>query len=132
MLGMLVRATIGAIGFMVLDGLWLGVVMKAYYRDQLAPLARMADGGMAPNWYAALMVYVLLGVGIATLAIPRASSLGSAAAYGALLGLVIYGVYDFTNFSTLRQWPLGLTFIDWAWGGFASALCTMVVWTAAR
>ncbi len=128
----LMRAIVGAIGFMVLDGIWLGVVMKAYYRDQLAPLARMAEGGMAPNWYAALMVYLLLGVGIATLAIPRASTLGSAAAYGALLGLVIYGVYDFTNLSTLRQWPLALTFIDWAWGGFAAALCTMVVWIVAR
>ena len=28
-----------------------------------------------------------------------------AAAYGALFGLVVYGVYDFTNYSTLRQWP---------------------------
>ena len=25
---------------------------------------------------------------------------------GALLGLVAYGTYDFTNLSTLRNWPL--------------------------
>ena len=50
-----------------------------------------------------------------------------AAAYGAALGLVIYGVYDFTNFSTLRQWPLLLTFADVAWGTVATAACAALV-----
>ena len=48
--------------------------------------------------------------------IPRAPTLGSAAGYGALFGLVVYGVYDFTNYSTLRQWPFVLTLADVAWG----------------
>ena len=66
----------------------------------------MGDGGMAPNWPAAFVVYVLLGTGIALFVIPRASTRPSAAAaFGALFGLVVYGVYDFTNYSTLRQWP---------------------------
>ena len=125
-------AAIGTVVFMMLDGLWLGVVMKNFYRDQLAPIARLADGGMAPNWPAALVVWALLGLGIAVFVIPRAPTLPLAAAYGALLGFVIYGVYDFTNYSTLRQWPFAVVLADVAWGAVASAVCSMAVRIAAR
>jgi uncharacterized membrane protein len=128
----LVRIVAGAVGFMVLDGIWLGFVMKSYYRQQLAPIVRLADGGIAPNWPAAFAVYVLLGAGIAVFAVPRSASPGSAALSGLLLGLVIYGVYDFTNFSTLKDYPLTLALVDWAWGGVATATCTTLVWLFAR
>ena len=101
----LTHAAIGAVAFMVLDGVWLGLLMKNFYREQLAPIVRLGDGGMAPNWPAAFVVYALLGTGIALFVIPRAATVPAAAAYGALFGLVVYGVYDFTNYSTLRQWP---------------------------
>jgi uncharacterized membrane protein len=112
---------------MVLDALWLGVLMKNFYRTQLAPIVRLADGGIAPNWPAAFVVYVLLGTGIALFVIPRAPTVSLAAVYGVLFGLVVYGVYDFTNYSTLRQWPFVLTLADVAWGAVASAAAAVVV-----
>jgi uncharacterized membrane protein len=123
---------LGSLAFMVLDGVWLGIVMKGFYRSQLAPIARMADGGIAPNWPAALVVYLALGTGIAAFVLPRASTLAAAAGYGALFGLVVYGVYDFTNFSTLRQWPFVVTLVDVAWGAAASAIASAVVWSLLR
>ena len=125
-------AAIGAVAFMVLDGIWLGLVMKNFYRDQLAPIVRLGTGGIAPNWPAAFVVYALLGTGIALFVIPRASTASLAAAYGAVFGLVVYGVYDFTNYSTLRQWPFVLTLADVGWGAVASAACAAVVRSAAR
>jgi uncharacterized membrane protein len=122
----------GIVAFMVLDAIWLGVVMKTFYRHQLASIARLADGGIAPVWPAALVVYVLLGAGLAIFVAPRASSAASAAGYGALFGLVVYGVYDFTNYSTLKAWPFTLTLVDVAWGAAASALGGVAVWMAAR
>lgn len=128
----LILTAAGAVAFMVLDGLWLGVVMKGFYRAQLAPIVRLADGGIAPNWPAALVVYVLLGLGIAAFVVPRAPTVQAAALSGALLGLVVYGVYDFTNYSTLRQWPLLLTFVDLGWGIVATAVAAAAVWVAVR
>ena len=125
-------AAVGAVTFMVLDGVWLGLLMKNFYRDQLAPIVRLADGGIAPNWPAAFVVYVLLGTGIALFVMPRATTISSAAGYGALFGLVVYGVYDFTNYSTLRQWPFALTLVDVAWGTLASAAAALVMWIVAR
>jgi uncharacterized membrane protein len=120
-------AAFGAVAFMVLDAVWLGVLMKNFYRNQLAPIVRLADGGIAPNWPAAFVVYVLLGTGIALFVIPRAPTVSLAAVYGVLFGLVVYGVYDFTNYSTLRQWPFVLTMADVAWGAVASAAAAVVV-----
>ena len=112
-----------ALGFMILDGIWLGVVMKSFYRDQLAPIARLADGGLAPNWPAAFFVYVALGLGITVFVMPRAADATAAAAFGALFGLVVYGVYDLTNFATLAHYPLALMCVDMAWGTAATAIC---------
>ena len=125
-------AAIGAVAFMVLDAVWLGLLMKSFYREQLAPIARLANGGIAPNWPAAFVVYALLGTGIALFVIPRAPTVPLAAAYGALFGLVVYGVYDFTNYATLRQWPLMLTFADVTWGVVASAACAVALRIVAR
>jgi uncharacterized membrane protein len=126
------QVAVGAIAFMVLDGIWLGLLMKDFYREQLAPIVRLADGGIAPNWPAAFVVYVLLGTGIALFVVPRASSVTSAATFGALFGLVVYGVYDFTNYATLRQWPFALTLADVAWGTVACAAAAVAVRSVAR
>jgi uncharacterized membrane protein len=125
-------AAVGAVAFMVLDAVWLGVLMKGFYREQLAPIVRLADGGIAPHWPAAFVVYALLGLGIALFVIPRAETVSLAAGYGAMFGLVVYGVYDFTNYSTLRQWPFVLTLVDLAWGAAASAACAAVVRVVVR
>ncbi len=120
-------AAAGAVIFMMLDGIWLGVLMKGFYRDQLAPIVRLADGGIAPNWPAALAVWALLGAGIALFVMPLSPTVPLAAVHGALLGLVVYGVYDFTNYSTLRQWPFVVVLVDVAWGAGATAVCSMAV-----
>ncbi|HUR33733.1 MAG TPA: DUF2177 family protein [Vicinamibacterales bacterium] len=118
----------GVLGFIVLDGIWLGVVMKDFYRVQLLRIGRFAaDGTFAPVWPVALLVYVLLGVGVAVFVVPRAHSAPSAAALGALFGLVVYGVYDLTNYSTLAQWPAIVTVADVVWGVAACATVTAAV-----
>ena len=96
----LTLAAVGAVTFMVLDGIWLGMLMKSFYRDQLAPIVRLADGGIAPNWPASFVVYVLLGTDIALFVITRASTIWTAAGYGAMLGLVVYAS---TTSPTIRR-----------------------------
>ena len=128
MIDMVKGAVAGFLAFVVLDGLWLGVVMKQFYRTQLAPIARMADGGLAPLWSVAWLIYVLLGAGVGVFVVPRASGVGHAAVLGAGLGAVVYGVYDLTNYSTLAAWPLAVTIADIAWGITATALASAAVY----
>lgn len=124
--------TVSILGFLLLDGLWLGLVMKNFYRTQLTPIGRMAaDGGFSPLWVPAIAVYVLLGAGVAIFVVPRAAGVAGAAGLGAVFGLVVYGVYDLTNYATLAQWPAIVTVADIAWGTFACAAVAAIVFSIA-
>jgi len=104
-----------------LDLLWLGVIAKPLYQQGIGHL--MTDQPIVP---VAVLFYLLYALGVVLLAVapqlapatPRgwAETLGMAA----LLGLVAYGTYDLTNLATLKNWPLGLSLIDMAWGTVVS------------
>ena len=120
----------GLVTFVVLDGLWLGVVMGGFYRTHLGAIARTgADGSLTPIWAVALPVYLLLALGEWWFVLPRTAglSLGATAAWGAALGLVVYGVYDLTNWSTLRTYGPTLALVDIGWGMCACAAAAVVM-----
>jgi uncharacterized membrane protein len=116
----------------VLDGLWLGLVMADFYRRSLAPIARMADGGLAPIWPIAALVYPILALGLAVFVLARAASPLAAAQLGALFGMITFAVYDLTNHATLRDWRPIMTVVDIAWGGFSCGLASFVAATFTR
>lgn len=125
----------GLVLFPCLDFLWLGVLMKDFYREGLGSLARKApDGSMDVLWAAAIPVYFVLVLGIAAFVLPRSAggSMISAAKWGALFGFVTYGLYDLTNLATLRGYPLKLTLVDMAWGAVACATVAVVMQAVSR
>jgi len=122
---------VALVSFGLLDSVWLGLIMSTFYKTQLSLLARMSGNKLAPLWGPAMVVYVLLAVGIVAFVIPR-NGADASMARGALFGLVVYGVYDLTNLSTLRGWPIVLTAVDIAWGAAASAITTWIVAAAHR
>lgn len=115
--------------FTAIDLLWLGKIMAGFYKAQLGPLARRSGEALAPVWWAAGLVYLLIPLGIVLFALPRVppdGSLASAFAWGLAYGLVLYGVYDFTNYSLVDRWPLAMTLADILWGGFLCGLSTAI------
>ncbi len=120
----------GIVSIVVLDGVWLGVLMGGFYRTALGPIARTsADGSLAPIWAAAAPVYVLLALGQYLFVMPKVApgAYGDALLWGALFGLIVYGVYDFTNWSTLRDYSPMLVLVDVGWGTAASAVVAAVM-----
>ena len=112
----------------VLDGIWLGVLMKGFYRRSLAPVARMADGGLDPIWPIAALVYPVIAAGLAVLVLSKARTPVEALWLGAVFGATSFAVYDLTNHATLREWRTAMTVIDIAWGAFS---CAAASWAAA-
>lgn len=113
--------------FLVLDLTYLGIIMAGFYKSELGALARRSGEALTPVWWAAMVVYVLIPLGIVLFALPRVDAqrwLPSALTWGFLYGVVLYGVYDFTNYATLDRWPLKLTFADIAWGGVLCSVMT--------
>jgi uncharacterized membrane protein len=118
----------------VLDLIYLGVIMKGFYDQEIGDLARRQAGAMAPRWIAATIVYLLIPAGIVLFVRPQLSadsSLVTAFLWGAVYGLVIYGVYDFTNRAILEKWSLTLTLADVAWGMTLCGTASLVLhWLA--
>jgi uncharacterized membrane protein len=107
--------------FFVIDLVWLGLVAKNFYQNNLAHLL-----SPAVNWPAAVLFYLIYIVGIILFAVRpglEAGSLAKAAIWGALFGFFTYATYDLTNLATLRDWPLKVVFVDILWG---TLLCTLV------
>ena len=46
---------------------------------------------------------------------------------GALLGLVVYGLYNYTNLAILDKWSSTLSIVDTLWGGVIFGLTTLIV-----
>ncbi len=119
---LLYLVTLGA--FFVIDMIWLGLVAKKFYRDQLGFI-------MAPrvNWPAAIVFYLLFIVGLLFFvtypAIMRQSGL-FAFFSGAFFGFICYATYDLTNLATLKDWPLKVTLVDLAWGSLLSGTLAVI------
>lgn len=115
------------LAFLVLDGLWLGVLMGPTYKSLLGPL--MLD---QPRLLPAVLFYLLYVIGCVVFVVLPSGSWQRAARLGALLGLVAYGTYDLSNWATLQGWSAGLAVMDMAWGTFLTAACCSVGYLCAH
>lgn len=114
--------TLGA--FLVIDLIWLGLVAKKFYREQLGFI-------MAPrvNWPAAIIFYLIYIAGLiffVTYPAILRESWFYAFFSGAFFGLICYATYDLTNLATLKDWPLKVTLIDLVWGSFLSGALALI------
>ena len=114
--------------FFVIDMVWLVVVARKFYKEQIGFI-------MTPdiNWIAAVIFYLLFIAGLVSFVISPAVEKQSwlhALLFGAFFGLVSYATYDLTNLATLRDWPVLVTVVDLAWGtvlGAAVSVTTFLV-----
>lgn len=112
----------------LLDYLWLALIAKRFYMEQLSPYIRIVDGKMEVIYWAGAAVYLLIALAIALFVIPYNSSYGSIAFTGAILGFIMYGVYDMTNMATIKDWPLKLALVDMLWGTFLVSVTSMITY----
>lgn len=106
--------------FFAIDILWLGVIAKNLYKENLGYI--MAE---KTNWAAAIIFYTIFIGGLIFFAINPAlkrDSIMYAVSLGALFGFMTYATYDMTNLATLKDWPLKITIIDIIWGTTLNAL----------
>jgi len=116
--------------FLLVDAVWLGLVAKNFYRQQLGDLMLPS-----PSLGVAAAFYVVFAIAIVILAVLPGLGAGSvwvAIGYGAVLGLAAYGTYDMTNLSTLKGWPASLSIVDMIWGTVLTSIASAFGYAAAR
>lgn len=115
--------------FMILDFIWLGLIAKKFYFHHVQEIARVHEGQLQVSLAPAFIVYVLLALGIVHFVLPLFKPDQNYFYYffiGAFFGLIVYGVYDFTNHSILKTWPIILVAADTIWGAFATGVVSLV------
>ena len=115
----LIAYSAAILAFLVIDVIWLGVIAKNLYAEQMSGLLR--DGFLV---LPATGFYLAYTAGLVFLAVRPDQpelALSNVALYGAIVGFLAYGTYDMTNLATLRNWPAMLSVIDMLWGTVLSA-----------
>jgi uncharacterized membrane protein len=110
---------VSAIVLVALDFVYLNII-KDYFASQIQ---RVQNSPMKINYLGAAICYILLIVGINYFIIKPHKSVSDAF----LLGIIIYGVYETTNYALLKNWSILTVIIDTLWGGLLFASTTYVV-----
>lgn len=101
-----------------LDALWLGSRFS-YYQNLFADIQKSP---LTIRFLPAAAVYILIALAIWFFVFRVSDSVaknpGKAFVIGATLGFSMYGLYDLTNYATLRGYTLEMTLVDMAWGTF--------------
>jgi len=90
--------------------------MGKFYSKEFSKIGRKEKGKLKPKLLPGLIVYLIIALGVSIFAIPISNTPLNSLIYGALFGLIIYGVYDLTNISVLKDYSRKLAIIDIIWG----------------
>lgn len=96
---------------LLIDSVWLYII-KDKYTEQIEIVQ---EKEFIPNYLSAALVYILLAFGLYYFTKDEVD-LQEKIKKGALLGLVSYGVYDFTNGALFSDWNMHLALADTIWG----------------
>ena len=110
---------ISAIILIVIDFAYLKV-MNGYFNNQIKSVQ---GSPIKMNYLGAALCYILLIAGINYFIIKPRRSVSDAF----LLGIIIYGVYETTNYALLKNWSILTVIIDTLWGGTLFAATTYIV-----
>ena len=118
------------LAFFAIDMVWLGLVARSFYYDQLGFLLKPNT-----NWVAAMIFYLLFILGILVFVVLpglKENSLKATILRAALFGLVTYATYDLTNLATVKDWPLAITLVDLAWGTILTVAVSWIGFLAGK
>lgn len=103
-----------AVAFLVIDAIMLNLVMKPLFAKHLGDAMRdapmLAPAGLFYLMYVAGLVFV-----VSAPALQNADPM-RAALYGAVIGAMAYGTYEFTSISIMKDWSWSMVVTDTIWG----------------
>ncbi len=118
------------VAFLAIDAVWLSLMASRLYKPTLGDI-------LLPKFLPgpAVAFYLIFVVGVVIFAVSPAIKSGewtTALLYGALFGFFSYGVYDFTNMATLRNWTATITAADVIWGTVLTGTSATIGYFASR
>ena len=110
---------VSAIVFITIDFIYLNVIKNYFYKQ----VKSVQGSELKINFLGVALCYIFLIIGINYFIIKPHKSVSDAF----LLGLIIYGVYETTNYALLKNWSILTVIMDTLWGGILFAITTYIV-----
>ena len=114
------------VSMLFIDYVYLTLVATKPFGD----MVKIIQGSnMKVNTKYAGITYVIMLIGIVFLSIPRVSKndmIRDSFVYGGLLGMVMYGVFDFTNLAIFSKYTLNNAILDTTWGIILTSIVTYI------
>ncbi len=110
---------VSAIVLISMDYVYLNLIKSLFDKQ----IKSVQGSPLKINFLGAAICYIFLIIGINYFIIKPRKSISDAF----LLGLVIYGVYETTNYSLFTNWSIITVIIDTLWGGILFASTTYIV-----
>jgi uncharacterized membrane protein len=101
---------------LVIDTLWLNLYMGKIFKEMIK---KITGKTMKIDLVAVILAYACMVLGVRYLGIPNIRNthiLKDSLYYGTLLGLLSFGVFDFTNKAVIPGYTWGVTLLDISWG----------------
>ena len=73
-----------------------------------------------------IVVYILMAISVTYFGVLSSKTSKDAILHGAYIGLAMYGLYDFTNLATFKNWTYEMTIKDMSWGTLLCAISSRV------
>jgi len=118
------------IAFFAIDMVWLGLVVRAFYKKYLGFLLTPTT-----NWIAAVFFNLLFILGIVVFVVVpgmEGTSLKATLLRAALFGLITYATYELTNLTTVKNWPVLITVVELAWETVLSVAVSYIGFMAGK
>lgn len=118
---MFIRIIICTVLFAIMDGVWFTFFMNDFAISKIAPILNLEENLLSVRFFEAFMAYALMVIS-AVFFLDSKTSISKnyfeSFMWGALLGICIFGVFDFTNGALMKTYPLSFIIVDTLWGGF--------------
>ena len=107
----ILRGAVAFISLILCDLIWFSLTKKSLYTPTIQNVTQRTDNPFRIG--GGLFAWLLLASAIA---VQMPKTIEEAAVYGALVGLVIYGVFNMTNYAIFKDWSLTVSAVDTMWG----------------
>jgi len=121
----IIKILIITIIFIIFDALWFSVSVPTIYMPKFTEIQN-EQPQMLNKMHGGIFAWLLLVIGIYHFVLPLSNNITDAIKYGALYGLVVYGVYNGTNYVTFNKYDGKIFIADLSWGIFACSLVSAI------
>ena len=112
-----------------LDFVWISFVANKKYKKELGHMLMTDESGKMKVRYlptAILYVFLTILIMLTTLPFFEFGINFVNTGYAFMMGVLLYGFYEFTNWAILKDWPRGVILVDVLWGGVIVSVASVV------